>query len=741
MVRRIWAGLLAIAAIAGVVYVVGFGGSFGGKTATRSADPAAATIQPGSIARIDYNPDSYRTFADDGKLELLVNDAGHIRVRDKQGGGFVWQSDPDTSLEPDLKGLWKSNADSPFMLDYVDASKQSTGVLIATANLSDAKTKTTVRPADGGAAIAYDLQTLGIRFETVVRLRAGYVEVSVPAGSIVESAGKQVVSIWPFPFFGAVQKQAVKEEGYMLVPLQGGAVVPMKEEHQLLSRVSAKLYGGDRAIPGQPGTFSIFPAFGMKRDAHSFLAVIEEGEYTATVHATPAGLYTSYHWIAPQFVYRNEYFRQTSKLGAGYKTVEKARSDEDRRLRYYFQSGDKADYAGMAADYRGYLTETQGMAKLRSASAAEPLPLYLTLYGGAQEKGLFSPSFVPATTFEQGAAILQGLHDAGVGPIRVLYNGWAKGGDRNVMPDVPPAEKELGGDKGLSAFVDAAQAQGDRVYLQADYTRSRLNARFVPSRDALKDINNKAQFGKTMGENEYVNPASVALRLFEENVGKYESLGVDGLYFEGFGSVYSDYRAEHPASRAEAAADYRKLLKLAKERLGSAGAAEGNGYIVGSLDFVQRMPIGDSYDLVATKAVPFLPIALHGLIDYSGEWGNLREAGTIEFLRSIEVGAVPQYLLTYDDPANLRHTAGSFIYSSRYEEWKETVASEYKRWNEALGPLRSAFIADHRELAPGVAETRYENGVAIVVNYNDTAYAYGGRTVKPLDFAVFGGGG
>ncbi|MFC3772646.1 DUF5696 domain-containing protein [Paenibacillus sp. GCM10012303] len=736
MVRRAATGMIIAAVLAVAVYIVVFGVPFGPAAPDSWGEPAAAA-NPASFARMEYEPASYRKVAENSKLELHVNDAGHLRVFDKPGGRFVWQSDPDTSKEPDLRGIWKSNADSPFLLDYADSSKQTTGVLIQTANLSDAKTKTTVEPAAGGANITFDLQTLGIEFKTEIRLKDDYVEVTIPDSGIVEKTAKQVVSIWPFPFFGAAQKGDIEQDGYMLVPLEMGAIVPMKQEHQLLSRVSAKLYGSDRAIPGQPGSNSIFPAFGMKRDSHSFVAIVEEGEYTSTVHATPAGLYTSYHWIAPQFVYRNEYFRQTSKLGAGYKTVEKTRIAESRRIRYYFQSGDQADYAGMAADYRNYLMETEGMNRIKPVS--EALPLLLTLYGGAEEKGLFSPRFVPATTFSQGGDILQGLHGAGIGPIHVLYAGWSAGGDRSVLPEVSPAEKELGGNQGLTAFIREAQRLGDRVYLQADYTRSRQNDSFVVSRDAMKDINNKAPFSKWLGENEYVNPAAVALRLFGEQVGKYEALGIDGISFTGLESVYSDYRASHRASRADAAADYRKLLALAKERLGSAGTSEGSGYLLGRTDFIQRLPLGASYDLVATKSVPFLPIAIHGLVDYSGGWGNMRETGTSERLRSIEFGALPQYLLTYEDPVTLRKTSGELILSSKYDEWKETIATEYKRWNEALGPVRSVFITDHRELAPGVFETRYKNGTSIVVNYNDTPYAGKGVSVPAQNFAVYSG--
>ncbi|WJH37523.1 DUF5696 domain-containing protein [Paenibacillus sp. CC-CFT747] len=156
-------------------------------------------------------------------------------------------------------------------------------------------------------------------------------------------------------------------------------------------------------------------------------------------------MYTSFHWIAPQFHYRQSYFRQTSRLGAGYKAMEKELLREDRTIRYYFQTGEKANYAGMAADYRTDIMETYGLKQRQGASDPR---LQLTIYGGAEEKGLFQPHFVTATTFDQAFAITESLHKAGVGKLDATLVGWSEGGEESRLPAVLPAEKKLGGWRG-----------------------------------------------------------------------------------------------------------------------------------------------------------------------------------------------------------------------------------------------------------------------------------------------------
>ncbi|MNL81876.1 hypothetical protein D3C87_2091090 [compost metagenome] len=50
--------------------------------------------------------------------------------------------------------------------------------------------------------------------------------------------------------------------------------------------------------------------------------------------------------------------------------------------------------------------------------------------------------------------------------------------------------------------------------------------------------------------------------------------------------------------------------------------------------------------------------------------------------------------------------------------------------------MQGQFIAGHRQLAPGVRETRYSGGKRIIVNYNDAEYRSGSVYVPAKDFAV-----
>ncbi|MFK7693995.1 DUF5696 domain-containing protein [Paenibacillus sp. HJGM_3] len=733
MVRRIMTGLVLLLAVIAVSIVArsAWNGLRGGSGAAQP--PAAATINPGSIRAVEYNMDSYKQVAERGALSLWVNDAGHIRLRNAANGS-EWNSLPSAAaLESEPKGLWRNHLQSPFLADIVDVSKRTTGLTLSTLNLDDAKTKTSVQPVENGATIEFDLQTQGIRFAVTVTLEDGYLDIRIPADRIQEKAGKQLVSLWPYPFFGAVKREDVRD-GQMLVPIEMGALIPLNDPKQLLYRVTANLYGSDITITDQAARSfeSPFPTFGMAYNGSGYLAVIEEGETTARVNATPSGLYTAFHWISPQFIYRQQYFRQTSKLGAGYKTAEKELRDEDRRIRYYFQSGADADYVGMAAAYRGYLQEKH---RLTRRAAGDVLPVQLSLYGGAEEKGLFRPKFVAGTTFDEGRRLVESLHEAGVGPIDVTWAGWSTGGDQSRVPAVLPAESKLGGTAGLERAVRDAHDKGDRVFLQTDYTNSRLNDRFVPSRDALRSINNRSFIDTFRGEKMYVNPADVSLRLFREDIAAYRELGIDGLKFDGIGHfLFSDFRHGHVVPRKQSIAEYRELLGDAKEQFASARIGYGNAYTLGAADHIANMPMDASYDMVATKSVPFYPIALHGLVTYSGAFGNLRDDRGL--LRSIEYGAGLDYMLTQVNPNVLKDTTGGFLYSSEFAGWKDTVVQEYGRWKAALGRVQNAFIVGHRELAKDVMETRYDNGVAVLVNYRDTAYTDGSVRIGPKDFTV-----
>jgi hypothetical protein len=111
------------------------------------------------------------------------------------------------------------------------------------------------------------------------------------------------------------------------------------------------------------------------------------------------------------------------------------------------------------------------------------------------------------------------------------------------------------------------------------------------------------------------------------------------------------------------------------------------------------------------------------------------------YLKGIEYGAEPSFLLTYESSRELLQTGSSSrFYSTNYLDWTEEMVTLYKRYNETLGKVRQETITGHEQLAENVFQTTYSNGTRIVVNYNVGPYVSKGLYVNGQDFLVRGGG-
>ena len=55
---------------------------------------------------------------------------------------------------------------------------------------------------------------------------------------------------------------------------------------------------------------------------------------------------------------------------------------------------------------------------------------------------------------------------------------------------------------------------------------------------------------------------------------------------------------------------------------------------------------------------------------------------------------------------------------------------------QALIPLQTQFIVEHKPLAAGVYQVMYEAGTQVIVNYTDQPYQSGNIHVNANDFVV-----
>lgn len=742
----------------------------------------------------------FQPVAESPALRLLADPkTGHFRVEDKRNGN-VYRSypDPEHMRNETTGGLWAKHLLSPVMYSYVQLNIRRDQVRESNW-IEDEGAVRDFERIEGGFRLVYDIPKRGIAIPVRVTVHDDYVEAAIEdrllqeekldlsavkdapwlaplaegrsvrvadvigfgaesgsgapdaagAAAAVEAAVRNVsslVSVRLYPFFGAVHSAG--QDGYLLIPDGPGALIRFRTDRGDLKTIyNEKVYGEDLAFASRQ-TLSArrtvtLPVFGIKSGRTAFLALVASGEEYASILASPAGSFTGFNWAAAEHRYRAPYFQPTSTdREEGFTTYARERFRGDRAVRYYLLDLEEADYSGMAARFRRFLTEEGGLGERRPDG---PTPLSVTLLAGAPEEGFLGDAFRAATTAGQAKEIVDALLEAGVRSLSVTYEGWHRGG-YGVYGSPLPAESGIGGNAGLREFAAYAEAQGVPVYLDASaYSRNNAGERgFNRRRDGLRDLSGSIVSVQDGGMSYTISGNARLERRLTEDLGEIAGLGAAGLAVRGGfdGHLSSDFNAENPASRSEAKRMHERLLAAARGDLGGVKIMRSPLYALPYADQLDGMPTEGSYDVFVDEVVPFAPMALHGLIDMFGEPFNLSADADTMLLRSLEYGVLPSFVLTYADSRELRNTSLKGYYSTSYRDWVGTIGELYARFDEALGDVRNARITEHRTLADGVKETVYSNGKRIVVNYNEQPAAPDGTAaVDGRSYVIVEGGG
>ncbi|XEC95825.1 DUF5696 domain-containing protein [Paenibacillus tarimensis] len=682
----------------------------------------------------------FQTVAETDVLILKLDEnSGHFIVTDKRSGN-VWRSypDPEDWDNETVGGLWKKHLVSPLMFQYIDFTVYNSPPKDSNFVASGGAVKE-VKRIGGGVQLTYDMPALGFTVPVQIRIEDDFVETKI-IDTGIEEGRYSLLWLRLFPFLSA--EHSKDREGYLLVPDGSGALIPFDPGRLNSNRVYQEtIYGNDQSFASQfsPRYPAVMPVFGMKTGNKAFLAVMEEGEEYGSVFASPSGALSQYNWVTAQQVYRSTFFQVTNRnKGTGYTTYNKeARFGTDRTVRYYFLSGGQADYVGMASRYRQYLMDEKGMKKL--TDAGEHIPMFVSFLGGAARDGILTDRYIQATTTEQAGQMVSELRGLGVGRMSVTYLGWQEGGYSSYGGYLD-TDKRLGGNEGLKQFVSLAHSHDIPVYLGVNYGINNTGVHGFKERyHAIRDMAGTVQesfYRLTGGRHPKVSKKFMVDAL-RKDMPAYTGLNADGLFLQGTGNrVTSDYNSAYGSTRTGSKLLQQELFSEVKETVGSVYAEQPGFYLAGELTHISKLPDDYSYDLFSERAVPFAQIALHGLVTYTSGEENERDQYTNDFLRDIEYGAYPSYIFTYAESEALKAAHGLQLKNPLFRDWKETAAGEYKRYNEALAEVQDQFIVGHRELSEGVRETVYENGMAIVVNYNSTPYIYEGIEVPPRDFAV-----
>lgn len=722
------------------------------STLDRGAVQAAAQANVGAV-KIDKglaelpNEADFKTVAQSGELELrLDSKTGHFNVLDKRNGN-IWRSypDPERWMNEKQEGIWRTHLRSPVMLRYIDLTgkvtqPKETNLLEEQGKIID------VASIDGGFKLTFDMPSKQFTIPIEVKLEKDSVVTKIVDSGIKEGS-LSLIWIRLYPFFGA--DHSYGQDGYLFIPDGSGALIPYREHNTNVNRIYQEpIYGMDVSFKANNDPQSrnpiTVPVFGAKSGDKGFLTIVENGAEVADVVASPSGVFSGYNWITAQQNYRSTYRQVTNEQkGRFFITYnKKERFTGDRSVRYVMLDKAKANYVGMAERYRQYLMDTYKMQPLKPKNGSK-VPMTVNLIGAGREDGLVTDRYLKATTTSDAMKIVQRLYGLGIENMVVNYMAWQEGGFGEYGAPLP-VDSRLGGASGMKQFIQFAHTLDIPVYLDTNYMFNSTKAgSFNRRQHGLRDL------GGTVQGN-WVSLGYLE-KLLDKEIKNFKELGADGITLgvagtpgennAGLGrTVDSDYNTNYPLSREESRKKQQELFQKFKDASLDIRGTQSSNFAFPYVSTIGHLIDDYSYDSFSETSIPFVQIALHGLVNYSSAYVNNRSEYQKQFLRDLEYGSIPAFAFIAENAEDLKNANNLHTYSLDYREWETQAVQEYQKFNEALGDVQNKFITNHRQLAPDVKETTYAGGKRIIVNYGNTTYSSGGITVRPLDYLIVKGG-
>lgn len=579
---------------------------------------------------------------------------------------------------------------------------------------------------------------------------------TVPLAQIRESGEYRIRSIELLNFFGAA---GTDDEGYMFVPDGSGSLIHLNngkvKEEQYVQRVYGADPNDNSIRRGQVSESARMPVFGLKSGEAAWFAEIEQGGAIASIAADVSGRKNSYNHVYSSYALRGE---DELELYTGSKIQEIQLLNEDRykgdiRVRYSFLSGAKATYAGMAELYQGRLESAGALKPLKGQTA---LPFYLDIAGAVDKRksflGVPYRSVISMTTFEEASELAAKLKGDGIDRLQMRYMGWFGKGIHHNTPIKLDVDGVLGGKAEFRALSKQLKEAGGNLYPDVAFQKVYHNdAGFAPSSDAARFVTkeqaelypyNRAlnRMDMSLGSYYLLSPAKLP-HFVDAFLGRYASFGMSGVSLRDLGGVLSsDYRDRRVVHRETALKIVEGQLDKLESKAGSLMIADGNAYSWPYADHLINVPTASSGFKITDEEVPFYQMVIHGYVNYAGSPVNLSDEQDVQkqLLRTIELGASPHFLWTFEPSSNLKFTAFDSLFSSSYEGWYDEALAMYREANEALKPVSGSRMVNHIRHLAGVTEVRYDNGISIIVNYTDESVSVNGHHIEAEHYWIGG---
>lgn len=584
----------------------------------------------------------------------------------------------------------------------------------------------------------------------IYKLEGDDLVVDIPLKSLEYKKSYPIYTISPIPYFGAGGKA---DEGFLLVPEGGGALINFNNGRTSQNSYYANVYGWDMCISRKAvvhNTRACFEVFGISNADDSFICTLESGKSYAAITADIAGKNNSFNNVNAVYsiCQREQYDVGDIANSEIYKYIEEL-PDEDLVQRYRFI--DSGNYVDMAKAYADELHEKYGSYLELNNDTSVPVAVEIV---GAVDKvkqicGIPVSRPLKLTTYNEAADMIKDLNNDGIDNLSVKLTGWCNGGVSQKILKKAKTISVLGSKKDLNNLAKTAKDAGVDLYLngvtQYEY-KSNIFDGFFSYRDAAKLISKEraelyqysavTYAAREGAESYYLLHTELAQDMADNLVDTANKYGT-GVAFEDDGKDLSaDYYKKKTYSR-------ESVLKLQEDRfkrINDSGQKlmvnMGNDYAVPYSSMVTDMDLRGNNYTILDECIPFYQLAVHGYIDYTGYPLNICGNDEQQLLYSAEYGAGLSFTLMKESSFALQKTLYTEYYGSDYSAWHDRMIDIYNRYNNELGHVYNQEMTDHKNISETLSCTTYADGTKVYVNYDYLDASVDGVNVPARDYLV-----
>lgn len=418
---------------------------------------------------------------------------------------------------------------------------------------------------------------------------------------------------------------------------------------------------------------------------------------------------------------------------------------EDFCIEIFELTGKDADYSGMARRYRQYRMDKNELTPLSQRAAENPYVDYAMNsvmirvrcgWKPAPPQILHQtlenePPMRVACDFDRVGDILDELKVQGVDKAEICLVGWNVKGHDGRWPQALPVCEELGGEEKLRALINKAQSMGYQITCHTNSTDQYEIADCYDEENTRRLKNGKlAVNAPWSGGQMYDLCPRIGYEQAVKILPQVADLGFRGIhYIDVLGVVYprNCYHKEHPVTFQESVEYAEKLCEFTKQQFGGMSTEGAYDFVAPYIDYGLYISFDQAGTGICDKSIPFWQNVYHGTV-LSNPYTftvNSTFKGVENFLKMIEYGGRPTFYYYSAFMNNGSNWMGNTdCICDTEEQLKESVAKIKKGYEEyqKLSALHTAYMEKHEEVAEGVFEVTYSNGMVVRVDYNEKCY-------------------